>query len=793
MESYSKLNIHNNENNNVLNNSLTPESSTYTISKSTTDTSQRRKKRKIPKSCYFCRKRKLKCDHSRPTCNQCSSRQLTGCVYMEAYNYNVTSSELLVDAPHEILLKKINDLELELTKYKNSSHVATNCPFGNHSSSNASPNTYDNVFNSKVNNVDPLSISELVGVNDSVNYITKEPQDFSSFRFIYGGNKWSVYYGTTSWKTIVQQSGDVYNTEYNKIGNVLLPMNRNWKKEHGVKIMTSEFLLCNTILSGKKNSSLFESVIEVLPSYNEILTCIEVYFNSPLHKLYGILDKEKVMREFQSSVIEVNPDTKIVTFNSSEENYFSFGVLLMIIIYAKWKINVPEAVYEFVALLSGSTEYHFNKIEKLQFLFLNYLSKVYFQQDWFSGRDTVDSVMHLCSSLISLGLSDLNWWYKSNTFDNVGSYESVRNLWYHILIADVLTSFDCGKPLALGDSFINAKQFNISLTDNAEYSNRRLLLAKQFLRISRSYVNEMNASRCKVNVSYHVANLVKFIEKSFSPLNLYINTKINESNFDDLIDDFDHLLLAPCIGMLINSHSILNYTLKDSSAMLISGLCKYIIIGLSLCNNIYRKLYFRHLKARENSDNSELPEIILDDREMNLNMLTLINFSLCARTLTEAYALFFLHLTTINKNWIIIDNTATTFNDPLDTVSVTNSTSISIKSTTLKFFELFDMFTSLHDNYLEKLTINSFYIFMINEFQRLSKSLFEKGVESRIKAENNLGSENVDISSLSKEQLDLLEKEIYLDYLQLTQESWNLGFPSLYNDNILESDLLPTQ
>ena len=74
-----------------------------------------KRRRKLVKSCLFCRKRKLKCNKAKPMCQQCSARKLPSCVYLSNFNFDVISVDEIFDKnPNVRLLNEIIDLKSQL-------------------------------------------------------------------------------------------------------------------------------------------------------------------------------------------------------------------------------------------------------------------------------------------------------------------------------------------------------------------------------------------------------------------------------------------------------------------------------------------------------------------------------------------------------------------------------------------------------------------------------------------------------------------------------------------------------
>ena len=85
------------------------------------------KRRKIIKSCAFCRKRKLKCNQTRPMCQQCLIRKMPQCIYTEEFNYALSNRDLFGQVPNVALIQKIENLQTLLKENDNDSAKQVHC------------------------------------------------------------------------------------------------------------------------------------------------------------------------------------------------------------------------------------------------------------------------------------------------------------------------------------------------------------------------------------------------------------------------------------------------------------------------------------------------------------------------------------------------------------------------------------------------------------------------------------------------------------------------------------------
>lgn len=135
--------INNNNSNNINDNNTVTDSSTSANEKAKT----KRKRNRIPLSCTICRKRKVKCDKTRPYCQQCTKTGVSHlCHYMEQSWAEEAERELSKDLELKNLKEKVKQLERKLFKLHNQSNSNSNAnsPENNVNNNNSNNKNNDN-------------------------------------------------------------------------------------------------------------------------------------------------------------------------------------------------------------------------------------------------------------------------------------------------------------------------------------------------------------------------------------------------------------------------------------------------------------------------------------------------------------------------------------------------------------------------------------------------------------------------------------------------------------------------
>lgn len=218
-----------NNNSNVAINKQQSNNNNNNNSSTSSTNKPKRKRNRIPLSCTICRKRKVKCDKTRPHCNQCTKTGVAHlCHYMEQTWAEEAERELSKEQELKQLRDRVKSLEETLSKvhsvYKNKNDSSLN-DFSNPTSVSSKDLelSSNNNFNDKkfvilqkdLSNQTP-SISDtpnkLAGDNNSDNPFAKYDNDeldlTRNFDMLHLKNEGTIHLGATHWLAIMK--GDPY-------------------------------------------------------------------------------------------------------------------------------------------------------------------------------------------------------------------------------------------------------------------------------------------------------------------------------------------------------------------------------------------------------------------------------------------------------------------------------------------------------------------------------------------------------------------------------------------------------
>ena len=388
--------------------------------------STQRKRRRIPKSCQACRKKKLKCDRVRPRCSSCIIRQIIDCHYEE-----------------DTLTDPIS---------KNST---TSTPNG----SDSGPSQPTSMVPPSNKNVNPFV---------SMTYIHKVPRLGRV-----------MVQGPTSLKSFVTNIHHPFTIKFEQLWRKTEPERLLWRDEHKEQLEKSNPVYdINESLLGSQTS-----VIEIsaaLPDYKTLVKNMNEFFSdSPLYDINTILSKDETMEFFYTAFIPDDGNnnkesSKIWKFQDRltkkigmplNSKHYKLGILLMINRLVHCKDYIDPRIEIFLNQLENQTQFSGAFIVQCQFLLLRwYHRRLYFTK--IDDINLLNLVSHIIDIAMTLGLQlDIDKTYSHDTHIDL---QMLKNMWYWIQFADLSISFQFGRPLK-----INSKCYrNFSYdNDSASKSN----------------------------------------------------------------------------------------------------------------------------------------------------------------------------------------------------------------------------------------------------------------------------------------------------------------------------------
>ena len=494
----------------------------------------KKRRRKTMKTCLFCQKRKLKCDHARPMCQQCSTRKLPECIYTNGFNFDVTVEELIGTSP-----------------------VPPN-----------TPSTSSTLSNTDSKNIAP----------------TTDDKNLLSFQFMDSQEGQCHMYGPTSWKAIVNYDKGTFEREYIDLWNVQKNKYYDWKERRCASEPKPKYWI-----HFHDVSNILKIICNVLPTYEKTRDTLDKFFSSTVHDVYRIIDRKRTMDafnklfvvtkvepSFEGLLIDVVTDIKI----PADGNLYYIGIILLIISHTLSNFNPDKSLTGFLEQLAFSPRFSDHFVERPQFLLLMYLLREY-QSNlpiWETNQNN-NLIMSICQSCAILGLDKIDKWHtKSNYSDDV--IYSLKRTFYWTMFYDVKVSFEEGKVLCLSD-----EQFDYDELYNLERSEletdrelRRSAVMTKFLKIVRPMVNNLNSTNFKDKnlLNDYAKQLIDYFECGVIPISLYIGMgKLLPA------DVFDLPIVALGGSILPSLYHMRKKYFGENSIEVNNGIIKYCIMMIN--------------------------------------------------------------------------------------------------------------------------------------------------------------------------------------------------------------------
>ena len=158
------------------------------------------------------------------------------------------------------------------------------------------------------------------------------------------------------------------------------------------------------------------------------------------------LDKKKILIDLEYAFVQDREGTVIQLKPNGKKNYFKIAVILMILVFTKFRHDVPVQIFRLVIYLTGLLSPKTSYIEKAQFLLqqIFYISSSSRKGDETSLIGIVGQLT-ACSKTLGLNLN-IREIYKNKDM-TCGSCDSIENLWTWVLFFDFELSLRIGKNL----------------------------------------------------------------------------------------------------------------------------------------------------------------------------------------------------------------------------------------------------------------------------------------------------------------------------------------------------------
>lgn len=498
----------------------------------------KKRRRKVMKSCHFCRKRKLKCDHGKPKCQQCSSRGIE-CIYSNGFNFDVTMEDLLGNIP----------------------------------------------IRSKI----PLDTSN----KDSNNHKKEYREDnLLKFQFFDSNKGQYQIYGPTSWKAIIDVHKNTLETEYMNLWNFQKNKYNERKPETHLSDKEVKYWI-----HFEDAHSVIEIICNTLPTYEKTRDTIDKFFSSTLHDIYRIVDHQQILDAFNESFLISGTDPSYEgllndVFTNihipSDGNLYPIGIILLIITYTTPNFTPDKSLTSFLEQLAFSPSFSVYYIERPQFLLLMYLFKAS-QLDapiWEIDRNN-NLIMSICQSCKLLGMDRIDKWKNMNNYSN-GMVHALKNTVYWTIFFDVNVSFEQGQTLCLSDELFDYTELyklDTNAPETCDHSKSKENMTA-FLKLVRPIVDDLNSTKFK-NRAY-LDDYIKVLTVFLDSGSLSINspTELIES-LPAHIYDLPMILLGGTI--LLALYHMKNKYFGENSIDVNNGVIKYSIMMLNFsCQMVQR-------------------------------------------------------------------------------------------------------------------------------------------------------------------------------------------------------------
>lgn len=608
-------------------------------------------------------------------CGTCTSRRLSECLYTDKSNLQLKSDELFSDRPNILLLDKINELENELTKFRQSDPHE---PFTEHY-----PGDCDALRDVKEAEKDRSTLNRLL--------------QFGSVQLDKG---WSLSQGLTALPATFTVRGNRFHKEYDKIWQKL----QEELKESG---KFNDYLLMANSVVNENRENLMSAISSELPSLQKLDESLEYFFESPLHTYYKILNKRVIMESFhQFFIYTADTSVRIIwSFENDTVNY-NVGIILLIFCFTFFKKDVPPSFQKLFTIFCGLNLAKSMTLGRAQFLLLLCILKTYRGEGGVGCSNLFSTVADLCATSMFLGLNNVSFSYAPHS--EVGA-----NIWYWTLFYDLLVSYNVGHPLNIHE----LQYDNENLPCN---SRGHMALLRNFLHIGRKTMRSLYDRAADPNLEQLIAALTNFAVQNFLPISAYIDLDSKED-----VDLFEIVILSPLLAMIVNLYNIRRVLDPQVGMKIKNGFIKFAMISSSLTISTAIRCY--ELDLEQNRKNL-CHESVLMLSSLDLSVLVL-NY-MPVRSLMELYGLFFYKITLFEEG-LFVSTDKITFDLNLQNLSVPDDLLFSFKGVFKTFCCIFDTLRHREYDDLNKAMqkINAFQL--IFALEKMNRKIIKMGFERR--------------------------------------------------------------
>ncbi|BAP70282.1 zinc finger transcription factor YRR1 [Kluyveromyces marxianus] len=448
-----------------------------------------KRRRKLIRSCTFCRKRKLKCDRARPMCTGCRMRGLSECVYTDGLNQQTSPDGRFSGAPNEELLQEIARLKSIMHENEEYSLQRTSAP--------------------------ARAIS--YGVQ------SKEKNPLSEYTYVMIKRERTVRYGCTSFRTIAKLSGGSVAKYLREVAGI-------HKNERGrIKARTGNSMLYE--LQRIERPWSLGMLISELPKYSELCATVEHAFNYKGFRLHKIFSKDRV-RRYLNECFKVRDDRIIELIPHAKLNYYPIGIVLHL--YITLMEDAPASFISFFLMLLGQTTAKIYYVERVQFILLHYIWKAGRFQNGGDNSHLAPLVELMVSSALDIGLHDC-------AGELLQDRKLLNSMWLWILFYDIVVSFDMGRSvLVSGELFdseklLNDQEFQVPVDGvNDEFGPAFMLSLRKFVYYGRITIIGLYSRNKIPDLDLYINHFEKLIDEIWPSKRDFFedtNTMLNHLSF----------------------------------------------------------------------------------------------------------------------------------------------------------------------------------------------------------------------------------------------------------------------
>lgn len=639
----------------------------------------KRTRRKLIKSCAFCRKRKLRCDHRKPTCSTCAQRGFATCIYP---TYDIKDQLYSAEPPYvasteEELKRKIADLEEQLRAAGIPKKEPARAP-------------------------NPL-------------------RDFCWLQTKRSGRR--IVYGPTTTRTFVMKTN---NWGFVQLWEKVKVSRDELKKRTGHSMLRENSLVDTPFAETETTEtpvSMVKETCAALPSYETILKTILFFFrDEALFDFKGILDERKVLNDFKTGFIAGPPhpltsERPIVDLvPSAKKNYYKIGVILGIMQVVYYHVEAPTEIVRFLVFLTGLSTAKAMYVERIQMLLLRH-----FYRSIFSNCPDASHSLILVNSLIQqamqMGLNrPIKTLFESQEHE-VGSLESLENLWCWVMVADFEAAFNGGYCLQVTPEQI----YDDGFFDDDSKTPCGLL--KRFLKMVRPMLCSLYG-KYKPDLEAHGEQIINFIETELPPIRL-----LTEDKRLGAYTTTEQRVLGYLLSMKLSFYGMRFAAYGEVSTFLKSSILQTAMITFTVCLNL---LVFAH-----EQDMKECLKLMQENtKELGPYMCRAVSIvaKLLARAFSMFYGIAYYKLTLFESGLMIAQPHLETERVDLKTLRTKPEAVVSLMDAFESFREMFDGLLS--DRQFKMNVVRSRMLSVLFAMERVGRVIIDKVLEYRASAED---------------------------------------------------------